>query len=182
MSAPARRRRVGKARGGKGGFEPRARIRERAARVLALEEQGWVQQDIAEALGISQAAVSKILHREDARAGAALRDQTIAHRMRRIRRLEYVARESRRAWEASKGGRVRKRQRKAGGGSGDEAVMQEIIKDEHPDPRLLDQARKAEEAIGAICGLTGSGPRGDRTGANLPDEFTFVFEAPHDEV
>ena len=54
-------------RGGKGGAEPRRVIRQREHQVLTLTEQGWRQEAIADHLGITQAAVSKILRRVDAR-------------------------------------------------------------------------------------------------------------------
>ena len=50
-------------RGGKGGAEPRSVIRRREHQVLTLTEQGWRQEAIADHLGITQAAVSKILRR-----------------------------------------------------------------------------------------------------------------------
>jgi hypothetical protein len=157
----ARRRRVGKLRGGKDGYEPRSRLLERAAHVLALHEQGLTQEAIGQTEGISQAAVSKILRRADERAVAALAQQWIARKMRSLRLLEYLSREGRRAWEMSKQGRVRKRQRKADGAGGEPTVTHEIFVDEQPDPRMLDQARKAEEVIAEICGFIAVG-RSDR--------------------
>ena len=50
-------------RGGKGGAEPRSVIRRREHQVLTLTEQGWRQEAIAADLGITQAAVSKVLRR-----------------------------------------------------------------------------------------------------------------------
>ena len=50
-------------RGGKGGAEPRSVIRRREHQVLTLTEEGWRQEAIADHLGITQAAVSKILRR-----------------------------------------------------------------------------------------------------------------------
>jgi hypothetical protein len=52
---------------------------------------------------------------------------------------------------------VRKHQRKATTASGDQSVSHEVVVDEHPDPRMLDQARKAEEVIALVCGFTGGG-------------------------
>ena len=37
-------------------------------------------------------------------------------------------------------------------------VWLRVVIDEHPDPRMLDQARKAEEAIVNLFGWTGGGP------------------------
>jgi len=146
--------RVSKPRGGKRGSEPRTQILTRAEQVVALHEQGRTQDEIARELDISQAAASKILHRVDVRALQLLAEHRAADKMRRVRMLQYVSRESRAAWEASKReGRVRKRQRKVASASGAPVTMHEVVVDEHPDPRILDQARKAEEAIAEICGL-----------------------------
>ena len=62
-------------RGGKGGAEPRRVIRRREHQVLTLTEQGWRQEAIADHLGITQAAVSKILRRVDERALRVVADQ-----------------------------------------------------------------------------------------------------------
>ncbi len=70
--------------------------------------------------------------------------------------MEYLSREGRRGWEQSKTGRVRRRQRKAAGADGVPVVTQEVMVDEHPDPRMLDQARKAEEALVDMLGLGAS--------------------------
>jgi DNA-binding MarR family transcriptional regulator len=126
-------------------------------RVVTLSEQGQTQEEIADVVGISQPAVSKILHRMEQRGLAALDVQLASLKMRRLRILEYMSREGRRAWEQSKQGRVRKRQRKAIDASGTEIVVHELLVDEHPDPRMLDQARKAEEALAEVCGFTGRG-------------------------
>lgn len=141
-------------RGGKGGAEPRTTIREREQRVLALSEQGWTQHAIAEELGVTQAAVSKILLRLDERALRLLASEMAHLKMRRARHLEYLSREGRRGWENSKQGRIRRRQRKAMGDGGTPVVTQDVVVDEHPDPRMLDQARKAEESLMHMFGFT----------------------------
>ena len=64
MTDTPRRRR---GRGGKGGHEPRARIRTRELRAMELTVLGWSQHQIAADLGVSQAAVSKILARVELR-------------------------------------------------------------------------------------------------------------------
>jgi predicted transcriptional regulator len=142
------------------------------ARVLALHEQGYTQEVIAKELDVSQAAVSKILQRADARAAATLEPQLAARRMRQIRMLEHLSREGRSAFERSKQGRIRKRQRQATGESGAPVVTQEVVIDEQPDPRWLDEARKSEEALNELLGLTGRSSRGSAVAAappSLPD-------------
>ncbi len=151
-TAPRARRPA--ARGGKGGAEPRSVIRQRAQQVVTLTEQGWTQAAIATELGISQAAVSKILKRVDEQALRSLVTQVAYLKMRGVRHLAYLSREGRRGWEDSKRGRIRRRQTKGIRADGTPMVTQDIVVDEHPDPRMLDQARKAEEALAELLGLT----------------------------
>ena len=143
-------------RGGKGGAEPRSVIRRREHQVLTLTEQGWRQEATADHLGITQAAVSKILRRVDERALRVVADQVAYLKMRGTRHLEYLSREGRWGWEQSKQGRVRRRQTKGARADGTPVVTQDVVIDEHLDPRILDQARKAEEALADLLGLTGS--------------------------
>ena len=131
-------------------------IRRREQQVLTLTEQDWRQEAIADHLGITQAAVSKILRRVDERALRVVADQVAYRKMRGTRHLEYLSREGRRGWEQSKQGRVRRRQTKGVRADGTPVVTQDVVIDEHPDPRMLDQARKAEEALADLHGLTGS--------------------------
>ena len=151
MSPRARQRR---ARGGKEGAEARATVREREQRVLEFSEQGWTQKAIAKEVGVTQAAVSKILRRTDERALEKINADRAQVKMRRARHLEYISREGRRGWETSKHGRVRRRQRKVADADGETVVTQDVVVDEQPDPRFLDQARKSEEALANLLGLT----------------------------
>ena len=64
MSLPLRGRR---GRGGQDGHDPRARIRTRERRTMELTVRGWSQHQIAADLGVTQAAVSKILNRVERR-------------------------------------------------------------------------------------------------------------------
>ena len=93
---------------------------------------------------MSQAAVSKILRRTDERALERINAERTQVKMRRSRHLEYISREGRRGWETSKEGRVRRRQRKVADADGTTVVTQDVVVDEQPDPRFLDQARKSE--------------------------------------
>jgi len=139
------------------------RIREREQRVLTLSEQGWTQQAIATEVAITQAAVSKILRRLDERALQTTAAERAHHLARRTRHLEYISREGRRGWEESKKGRVRRRQRKAIAPDGMPVVIQDVSVEESPDPRMLDQSRKAEESLLTLCGA-GASPRAERAG------------------
>ena len=147
------RARMRRTRGGKEGAEARVTIRAREQRVLELSEQGWTQQAISKEVGVTQAAVSKILRRADVRALDRINAERTQVKMRRSRHLEYISREGRRGWETSKQGRVRRRQRKVADAAGATVVTQDVVVDEQPDPRFLDQARKSEEALANLHGL-----------------------------
>ena len=76
-------------RGGQGGHEPRMRIRAREIRALELVIRGWSQHRIAADLGVSQAAVSKLLARVE---GRELRERVATldrHRIRQTLRLDH---------------------------------------------------------------------------------------------
>ena len=169
-STRSSRRHTGRSRGGKGGAEARSTIRERERRVLTLSEQGWTQEAIAEDLGITQAAVSKIVRRVDDRALQVIAAERAHFKMRRARHLEYLSREGRRGWEQSKQGHIRRRQRKAAGADGTPVVTQDVVIDEHPDPRMLDQARKAEETLVDMFGCTA--PAADRAPSDVTADPT----------
>lgn len=152
MSPTTRRR----GRGGRGGHEPRTRILARAQRAVSLAIQGWTQHAIARDLGVSQAAVSKILGRADARMLAELRDHVERQKVRQTQCLQHLYRESLAAWEASKGEATRRRQRKtesAAGGSGGSRVAEVTIETHHGDPRYLEESRKALGDLRALWGL-----------------------------
>ena len=141
MKAAGRRR----GRGGQHGHEPRARIRTREMRVMELTVLGWSQHQIAADLGISQAAVSKLLKRVE---GRVLREVTAIverQKARHTMRLEHLFAEAMRAWEQSKTDRSRKRQRKTQGAAGGAraTVAELVVENQHGDPRYLEEARKA---------------------------------------
>jgi len=140
MSDPSRRRR---GRGGQGGHEPRARIRTRELRALELATLGWSQHQIAADLGISQAAVSKILKRIE------------LQKARHTLRLEHLFAEAMRAWGESKTDTTRRRQRKTQGGQAGtgSTIAEVVVENEHGDPRYLDQARKALADHRKVWGL-----------------------------
>ena len=142
MSDPSRRRR---GRGGQGGHEPRARIRTRELRVLELTVLGWSQHQIAADVGVSQAAVSKILKRVELRVLRELTAIVDRQKARQTLRLEHLFAEALRAWEQSKGDTTRRRQRKFDGGSrgAGGTVAEIVVENQHGDPRYLQEARRA---------------------------------------
>jgi len=152
MSAHAPRRR---GRGGQGGHEPRARIRTRELRALELATLGWSQHQIAADLGVSQAAVSKIVARVERRVLRELAATVGRQKARQTLRLEHLFAEAMRAWEASKADRARRRQRKTqAAGSDAGAMVAEIVtENRHGDPRYLEEARKALTDQRKIWGL-----------------------------
>jgi DNA-binding CsgD family transcriptional regulator len=159
MRRPARRR---PGRGGQGGHEPRVRIRTREVRVLELTMHGWLQDQIAADLGISQGAVSKILTRIDLRVLREVADARGRQMAGQTLRLQHVCAEALRAWEASKTDRTRRRQRKTHGAPGAAgASVAEIVTDnQHGDPRYLDQVRKALADLRKLWALDAP-PQGD---------------------
>jgi predicted transcriptional regulator len=137
---PNRRR----GRGGQGGHEPRARIRTRERRAMELAVLGWSQHQIGEDLGISQAAVSKLLRRIETRLFRELAETVGRQKARHALRLEHLFAEAMRAWTESQADSTRRRHRKTHGGQGAEATVAEIIsQNQHGDPRYLEEARKA---------------------------------------
>jgi predicted transcriptional regulator len=152
MSDTPRHRR---GRGGQGGHEPRARIRTRELRVMELSVLGWSQHQIAGDLGISQAAVSKILKRIELRVLRELTDTVERQKARQSLRLEHLFAESMRSWQDSKADSTRRRQRKTDGGSGGSGatVAEIVVENQHGDPRYLEEARKALADHRKIWGL-----------------------------
>ena len=149
MSGPTR-----PARGGKQGWEPRARIRDRERRVVELSTTGWSQHAIAADLQISQAAVSKILARAETRTLRELTATLERQKVRQTQRLEFVFAESVRAWQDSKAGATTRRQRKVEGGTGAGQTVAEVtVEGDHGDPRYLETARKALMDLRKLWGM-----------------------------
>ena len=152
-----RARRTVKGRGGQQGWEPRPRIQAREQRAVALAIQGWTQHEIGADLRISQAAVSKILTRADARALPELAERVERQKVRQTQRLEHLYAELLRAWEQSKTDATRRRQRKsepAGGGSERAQTIAELtVESQHGDPRYLEESRKVLADLRKLWGL-----------------------------
>ena len=142
-------------RGGQGGHEPRARIRTRELRTLELATLGWSQHQIAADLGISQAAVSKILKRIELRVLRELNETVDRQKARQTVRLEYLFAQAIAAWGQSKSDTTRRRQRRtqAGAGAAGATVAEIVTENQHGDPRYLDEALKALADQRKIWGL-----------------------------
>jgi len=132
-------------RGGQQGHEPRARIRTRELRALELAVLGWSQLQIAADLGISQAAVSKLLKRVELRLLREMTETVQRQKARQMLRLERLFVEAMQAWHASQADTTRRRQRhtQSGGGGAGATVAELVVENQHGDPRYLDEARKA---------------------------------------
>jgi predicted transcriptional regulator len=162
------------ARGGKGGSEPRLRVRRREQEVVRLATEGRSQHEIARVVGISQPAVCHILRRVDERWLAENQDRVGRAKAEQTRKLDHLYREALHAWEQSKAQKTRRRQRKtegleAGAGGG---VAELIVDDSHGDPRYLEAARRAladqARAWGVPDASAGQGPA-------LPAVFTLTL-------
>ena len=141
--------------GGQGGREPRATVQARALRVLERSVAGLSQREIATEEGMSQSAVSKILSRLEQRALEELVDRVERQKARQTLRLDYLYRESLRAWEASKADATRRVQKKTqpGVGAPSATVAQFVVETQHGDPRYLEVARKVLADQRRVWGL-----------------------------
>jgi DNA-binding CsgD family transcriptional regulator len=132
-------------RGGRGGAEPKALIVDREATVWEWSCRGLRQRAIAERVGISQAAVSKILRRVQRRVEAGMSATHARMQAQHVDRLELVLAAALDGWEASRTDRTRRRQRQVDGSAGSEAQdrMAEIVVETRAgDARFLREARE----------------------------------------
>lgn len=132
----------------------------RMSRAWTLRARGWSQCAIAEELGITQSAVSKLLarieRRELKRLAAAVERQKVTQHFH----LEHVASEAFQAWDRSKTPRKRAASRRSidgGGGGGDgqggdEVQTTEVI-ERDGDPSYLYAAMQALGNLRSLWGL-----------------------------
>jgi transcriptional regulator with XRE-family HTH domain len=149
---------------------------------MELSVLGWSQNQIAEDLGVSQAAVSKILRRVEERVLRDLRAIVERQKARHSMRLEHLYAESMRAWGDSKVDSTRRRQRKtqAGTGSGGTTVAEVVSENQHGDPRYLEEARKSLADHRKLWGLDAPQRVDVRASRNPYDDMT--EEALRDEL
>lgn len=168
-------------RGGQRGHDPRARIRTRELRAMELTVLGWSQPQIARDLGISQAAVSKILKRVETRHLHGWAETLERQKVKQTLRLEHLFAEAIRAWHESKADTTRRRQRQTQGGDGAGATVAElVVENQHGDPRYLDEARKALADQRKLSGLDAPQKVDVRAPRNPYD--TMTEEALRDEL
>ena len=122
---------------------------------IPLTVLGWSQQQIAADLGVTQAAVSKILDRVERRVLRELTATVERHKARHTLRLEHLFAEAMRAWDQSKADTTRRRQRKSDGGPGGPGatVAELVVENQHGDARYLEAARKALADLRTLWGL-----------------------------
>ena len=171
MSIAPRRRR---GRGGQGGYESPARIRARELRATDLSVRGWSQSQIAADLGVSQAAVSKILRRVDERALREVRANADRLKVQHARRLDHVCAESMRAWDDSKSDATRRRQRNTQGSAGGagHTVAEIVSENQHGNPRYLEVFLKALTDRSKLWGLDAPQKVDVRASRNPYDDMT----------
>jgi len=131
------------------------RIQTREMRALELSIHGSTQREIAEELGVSQPAVSKILSRLEERYAREVVANLDRHRAKQTLRLEHQYAESMRAWTESKQDSTVRRQRKGQNAAGHAgpSVAELVVENQHGDPRYLEQARKALNDIRKVWGI-----------------------------
>ena len=167
IKAPKQTRKKGKPHGGKGGAEPRITVQRREHEVIERRAQGQTQYEIAKTLGISQPAVSKILHRLGARWARESKARLDQYRLEAETILRRLLREAIEEWQRSRAPRVRKRQRKQEGGK----VVTEVWIDETPgDPRFLDQLGQLLDRLALAQGLSAASLR-PIVGKEYSEEF-----------
>jgi hypothetical protein len=140
-------------RGGKGGAEPRARVRLRELETVRLHLEGQSQHSIGRTLGISQPAVSKIIRRAEDRLASDVAWRIDRQRARQSLRLEFIYAEAIKAWRASQQDGLRRRQRKTDAGGHGTTIAEVISENRHGDPRFLDEARRALGDLRALWGV-----------------------------
>jgi DNA-binding CsgD family transcriptional regulator len=143
-------------RGGVGGYEPRSVVETRAERVWALDAEGRSQREIARELGVSQAAVSKILRRVADRISVERRDDLERRRARALNREHHLYRMSLLLLEQSRRDQTRRRQRQITDANGRvlRAVIEAEVRERDGDPRFLEQAGRALERAATLDGFT----------------------------
>jgi hypothetical protein len=127
----------------------------REVRAAQLDLEGRSQHAIAQELGISQPAVSKMLKRVADRLLADVAWQVDRQRARQTLRLEFIYSEAIQAWRASQQEGQRRRQRRtdsAHGGQGS-TVAELISENRCGDPRFLDEARRALGDLRSLWGV-----------------------------
>jgi len=121
--------------------------------VIERSLSGESQHQIATALGISQAAVSKILRRADDQTLQELRERGVRVKARQLLQLEHIRAEAISAWHRSKADAVRRRQRRSDGAGTGRSVAVVVTEAQAGDPSYFAEARKAPSDNRNLRGL-----------------------------
>lgn len=118
-----------------------------------LRQRGWSLARIADALGISEPSVWKIINRVAGRYHAELGQMVASMRRQQLAQLEYIADEALQAWELSKKETrtTMRRKRQTDGTVVDEAMQKEESR--LPDIRFLQEARAALADMRTLLGV-----------------------------
>lgn len=133
---------------------------ERRRKAWALRQRFYTYEEIGKELKVTPQAVQRMLARMHAGYQRRHLEDIDRIKTEQIAEHEHLAHEAFQAWERSKAaGKAVKRKTKSLGGNEspriDLGVMEETkdIKDQYGDPRYLDMAMKAKQAIRKIVGL-----------------------------
>jgi DNA-binding MarR family transcriptional regulator len=164
-----------RSRGGKGGHEPGPRIQTRQARAWELSVQGWTQREIARELGVSQAAVSRMLDRVGRQMWRDLSTKGEVHVARQFAQLNALDRDVTASWEQSKREQTRRRHQRvdsagdASAGAGGRTVTEAVATSREGDPRFSAQRLQiSKERRALIERFVRPGP--DRSGQRFDPE------------
>lgn len=112
------------------------------------------QRQIAMDLGISQAAVSKILARADRRALSDQGELLIRMKGQQTLQLDHIRQQSMAAWHASKAEATRRRQRRVERAADEPQTIAEVtVESSYGDARYLAEARAALADLRKLWGL-----------------------------
>ena len=121
----------------------------RRQQVSDLYLQGWTQTDIADRLRVTQATICGDLKKiREAWLDSMIRDFDQA-RAQELQKIEHLERESWAAWERSQ----KPSQSAVIQGEGGAQATRKTVKNQHGDPRFLDQIHKCIASRRAILGL-----------------------------
>jgi len=130
--------------------QQRAIFRARDLHALELASQFKTQAEIGRELGISASGVCKLFQRIEGRLLAEIKDKAEARKAHQTLKLDYIAREGMRAWEASKHDAETEKISTSDDGK---QSTERTKRGQTGDPRYLDQVRGALADIRKIWGL-----------------------------
>jgi predicted XRE-type DNA-binding protein len=148
----------------------------REATAWRLREQGRTQAQIAEELGVTQPAVSRMLRRFEKKLVKELAEEALVVKVRQTRQLEYIAAQAMLGWERSKQPKktVGRRSKAGGEGQADEVTTQQVS-EQCGDVRFLTEVRAALADIRKIWGVDAP-QKHEVSAAPTPIKLITVFQ------